>query len=218
MPVAVIEKQSAERLASLGAKDRWARDIGRSLFRDRRRCFLWCSCRFLSTCVQSGVSARSRKCNPMRLMHRVFPDDDDMARIRRGAVVALARNPFAAGASQFVVVRLIGMLLAHPSNAATNRATALHWTTCIRLSRTRPFQQLHALLLSQRLPMFLGHKPNCNLDRATGWLGHLDGLRSTKAGGAFRRRRPRDAREICNKVARPDQANVVSSPASTPCR
>ena len=62
----------------------------------------------------------------MRLVHRLFSDDDHLARIRRGAVVARARNPVAAGAAQLVVIRLIGMVLAHPSDAAADWAVRVH--------------------------------------------------------------------------------------------
>jgi hypothetical protein len=49
-----------------------------------------------------------------------------MTRIRRGAVVARARYPFAAGAAQLVVEGRIGVVLAHPSDAEANGAIVLH--------------------------------------------------------------------------------------------
>ena len=59
-------------------------------------------------------------------MHRHFFDDDDLARVRRGAVVALARHPFAARAAELVVESPIGMALAHPADAAAYGTVVIH--------------------------------------------------------------------------------------------
>ncbi len=65
----------------------------------------------------------------MGLVQRVFTDDDHLAYVGWGAVVACAWYSFAAGASQLVVVRLVGMVLAHPSDAAAHRAVLVHRLT-----------------------------------------------------------------------------------------
>jgi hypothetical protein len=59
-------------------------------------------------------------------MHRVLTDDNDLAGFGRAAVVACARDAFAACASQLAVVRLVGVALAHPSYAFADRAIVFH--------------------------------------------------------------------------------------------
>ncbi|MDR6303383.1 hypothetical protein GGQ85_001066 [Nitrobacter vulgaris] len=47
-----------------------------------------------------------------------FFEDDDLARVRWGAVFALARYPFGTRAAELVVKSLAGMALARPAHAA----------------------------------------------------------------------------------------------------
>jgi hypothetical protein len=59
-------------------------------------------------------------------MQSVFTDNDDLAPVGRGAVVARARYAFAAGVSQLFIVRLVRVVLAHPSYAAAGWAVVFH--------------------------------------------------------------------------------------------
>lgn len=59
-------------------------------------------------------------------MDRRFFNDNYMGRIGRVAIVALARHPLVADASDLDVERLVGMALAHPSYVVTDQAIFLH--------------------------------------------------------------------------------------------
>jgi hypothetical protein len=84
-------------------------------------------------------------------VHRLFFDDDDLARIRRIAVIALARHPVAAGAAKLVIEGFLRMVLAHPSDAATDRATELHRLKIIRRAQWKEKSVFPIFLFSQLL-------------------------------------------------------------------
>ena len=92
MSFAVLEDHPAKRLTRFGPQraaglvtlgNRYSEIGADAFYRAHAAC--------LSPVLQSGVSARPTNCNAMRLMHRLFSDDDHLARIRRGAGVFSSR-------------------------------------------------------------------------------------------------------------------------------
>src|SRR5690606_10006238 len=73
----------------------------------------------------------------LSVQRHFFDNNDDLARVRRGAVVALARHPFATRAAELVVKSLAGMDLAHPADAAAYAAVANHAGSLLCFSSAR---------------------------------------------------------------------------------
>ena len=76
--------------------------------------------------MRSTLGSRRTVRNLANLVHCRFINDDDLARIRRIAVIALAGHAFAADAAQLKIERHIGMVLAHPSYAEADWAVMIH--------------------------------------------------------------------------------------------